>query len=139
MNEGRPLFQQADPEAPAEEAAPEQETPVAPKREVDPVGNKLKFSDSYSDVPFFAGQAKVYPDSVKIVSEHYMVFDVSNPQDMEKYSTIRSSDREHSKYRIMSDERIQWHEQRSTWLVLMLVQERMFKTIYTNQTDPSSP
>ncbi len=139
MNEGRPLFQQADPEATPEEEAAAQEPAVAPKREVDPVGNKLKFSDSYAENPFFVGQAKVYPDSVKVVSEQYMVFDVSNPQDMERYSTIRGSDREQSKYRIISDEKIQWHEQRCTWLVLMLVQERMFKTIYTNQSDPSSP
>lgn len=117
---------------------PKEEVPVIARAQPDVIGNRLKFSTSFKDEPLFEGQAKVYPDSVKVIDERYRMFDIGSSSDMDLYSTIRLSHRRAGRYVVISEESMQWNEQKGTWVVVMLVQERMFKTINTSDLDPSN-
>ncbi len=103
----------------------------------DPVGNKLKFSTSFKEDPMFEGQAKLYPESVKVVDERYIFLNVNSKADMDRYSEIRLSNLRHGRYVITSDEKMQWSDQQQTWLVVFRIQERMFKSFLTNEGPPS--
>ena len=89
--------------------------------------------------PEIAHQARIYPDTVKILSERYRAFSVKNESDMLLYSEIKLSDSVGGKYRITSSESLQWVEQEGTWSILLRYQERIFKTTHTSQTNPDAP
>lgn len=136
------MFTQDDPTAPtAEDTVQDATEPSVPteRRDVDPLGNRLKFSTSWADEPVIDRQAQIYPDTVKVVSERYRVFDMSSEIDMEEYSKLRLSSAMKGRYYITSDELQQWSDAKGTWLVAFRVQERMFKTHLTSTQDPSEP
>lgn len=139
MKDGRPIFTQD--EALLEEASQEQEQQVeAEKRkEVDPIANKLRYSISWSDDPQVPGQAKLYPETVKTVAIRYRVFDVKSESDMAQYSAICLSHASRGHFLISSGEDKQWDADKKTWLILMQVHERMFKTLKTSSLDPQDP
>lgn len=147
MNGGRPIpvFDQEDPtperlsnegEDNSEDADSSTAEPAA-RPPVDALGNRLKFSSTWVEEPVFEHQARLYPDSVKVVAEKYKVFDMSSEADMEEYSKLRLSNALKGKFCITSDEFMQWSEAKSTWLVAFRVQERMFKTHLTSNQSPS--
>lgn len=140
MNDGRPLFVQQDPLEETPDGSPVDDSsaavPVQPREPVDPIGNRLKFSTDYATEPVCHLQARLYPDSVKVVGESYKVFDVHKPEDMQRYSDIRMSHYSYGRYILTSEENLQWNESKGTWLVLVRVQERVFKTFSTASTTP---
>lgn len=141
MNDGHPIFTQLDPLlADIGDDLEETLTPEVKPREVpDVIGNRLKFSNSWKPEPQFEMQAKIYPDSVRVISEAPQMFDVSSPQDMQRYSDILLSHRQYGRFIITSDESQEWHESKGTWMIMMRVQERVFKTISTSDLNPLEP
>jgi hypothetical protein len=148
MNDGRPIFQQEDPtpevaqdstDKDIAQAVSDSGIPTAPRKPVDVLGNRLKFSKNYQQEPVIHGQAKLYPDSVRIVGESYRIFDACKVEDMQAYSDIRLSHLDSGRFIITSEETRQWTEAKGTWLILLRVQERMFKTFSTSSLTPDSP
>lgn len=135
MNDGRPVFTQDEIDD-LPKAEDDTSVPSNPRPEVDVVGNRLKFSVNYGFEPTIAGQAILYPESVRVVGEKYRLFDVANTEDMEEFSKIRMSHLAGGRWKITSDEMTKWCEQRSTMLVALRIQERMFKTLSTTTLVP---
>lgn len=136
MNDGRPFFTQEDPEPETSESQSDQAPQNPPTH---PVVNRLRFSGSFSPTPAFEGQARLYPDTVKVIDERYLIFDVSSKTDMDRFAEIMNSSRERGRFNVVSDETLQWSEAKSTWILMIKVQERVFKTLHTRQSDPSEP
>ena len=144
MNSGRPLFvQEIIPDSAEDgdrgDAAAEKQEPETPRGRPDSLGNRLKFSENYAENPHVPGQARLYPDTVKVVSERYRTFLVSDEADMQLYSEIKLSDAAGGHFRITSTELQQWDAERGTWCILLRYQERMFKTTRTSATNPDAP
>lgn len=118
------------------EQAAEAASQPAPRAAVDVLGNRLKFSTTWVEEPVIEHQARLYPDAVKVISERYRVFDLSSEADMEEYSRLRLSHSNHAKFRITSEELMQWSDAKGTWLVAFRVQERLFKTHLTSNQIP---
>jgi hypothetical protein len=137
MAQGRPVpsFAQVDPDLPAEvpiDPPPVQASPP------DRLANALRFSSNYVSIPELEGQAKAYPDSVKVVDTRYRTFDTSKPTDMDEYSEIWISHKAGGQYIFDSDEKLEWDAANSRWLLLVRVSTRMFKTTQTSRTNPDN-
>lgn len=136
INSGQPLFRQ---EAAADSAPEESGAPVKPARKrkaVDRVHSRLSLSSSWQSEPLVAGQAELYPDTVKVISERYMTLDVASQVDMDTYSKIAMSHDQNGHYRITLEKEPQWDDKQGTYKILLRVQERMFKTTKTSDLIP---
>ena len=104
-----------------------------------PGENRLKFSETWSDLPAFAGQEKVYPDTVKIVEERYWTFDTTSDEDMKAYSKFSLSHHQNTTYRIIERSAPVWSESKQAHVIVLCVQRRQFKSMLTSNTDPNEP
>ncbi len=112
-------------------------TEVEKEKPADPIENRLKFSTTWKATPSFAGQARMYPDTVRVVDERYYSLDTSNKEDMDQFSKIQLSSDADSTYRITERGAPVWSEARKAHVILLCVQQREFKSMLTSQTDPS--
>lgn len=136
MSLGQPIFtQDVSAEAPKPAVETQSRRPTAAER----FAIKLRHSANWSEIPCVNGQAKLFPDTVKVVDERYMTFVAGNKADMDVYSEIRMSCSAGGKYKIVSEEAPHWDEKSGNCVIVMRVQERLFKVTRTSQSDPDEP